>query len=217
MNRTFLIFLMIGTALMIAVIGGEQRSALPGYMPWEIKVLENGNIRVFGITLNKTRIQEANQILTSFPETRLIKTDNDNLALYAVYEQLNMGGFIARLELQYDVDNEELRRLEAQARPSGNGDYFILSEKLELDLLDSRVRSINYIPDIDYTIDMIFQHFGQTTDLKTVSNNLKLLHYPDRGLDILVDTQGSERFSYHAISVASAENAVNMPADQDTN
>jgi len=161
MNRTFLIFLMVGTALLIAVIGGEHRSAMPGYMPWEVKVLNNGNIRVFGITLNKTRIQEANQILSSFPETRLINNQNNKPALYAVYDQLNLGGLIVQLELQYDVDDETLQQLTSRASTAAEDNYATLPDQLELELLDARVRAIRYIPEIDYSDELILQHFGQ--------------------------------------------------------
>lgn len=202
MNRTFLIFLMVGTALLIAVIGGEQRSGLPGYMPWEVKVLDNGNIRVFGITLNKTRIQEANQILSSFPETRLQTDQNNHPALFAVYDQLNMGGLIVQLELQYDVDEETLKLLAARATDAEDGDYATLPDQLELELLDARVKAIRYLPEIDYDMETVLQRFGQPAEQQTLSDRLQLLHYPDMGLDILIDRLGPETLSYHAIEKA---------------
>ena len=72
MNRTFLLFLMIGTALLILVIGGNPTEDQPAYTPWNISILDNNKIRVFGVTLGKTTIQDANQIFANFPETRLI-------------------------------------------------------------------------------------------------------------------------------------------------
>lgn len=217
MNRTFLIFLMIGTALLIAVIGGEHRSALPGYMPWEVKALDNGNIRVFGITLNKTRIQEANQILSSFPETRLQTDRHNQLALFAVYDQLNMGGLIVQLELQYDVDEETLLQLASRATDSDEGDYATLPNQLEMELLDARVKTINYLPEIDYDMEMILQRFGQPGEQQTLSDRLQLLRYPDMGLDILLDKLGSEKFSYHAIATNRGEEVkdtkLNKPED----
>jgi hypothetical protein len=204
MNRTFLIFLMVGTALLIAVIGGEHRSALPGYMPWEVKVLDNGNIRVFGINLNRTRIQEANQILSSFPETRLQTDQNNQPALFAVYDQLNMGGLIVRLELQYDVDEETLGQLAARATDSDEGHDATLPDQLEMELLDARVKAIRYLPEIDYDMDMVLQRFGQPAELQSLSDRLQWLRYPDMGLDILLDRAGPEIFSYRAIEKPAA-------------
>ena len=80
---------MIGTALMIMVIGDNQDEKHPEYMPWNIDIIQNNNIRVFGVTLGKTRIQDANQILASFADTRLLKNGSE-LELIAVYDELNM-------------------------------------------------------------------------------------------------------------------------------
>ncbi|HED35773.1 MAG TPA: hypothetical protein ENJ08_16390 [Gammaproteobacteria bacterium] len=75
MNRTLLILLMIGSAMMIAVIGQRQPVNSLDYMPWKIDILQNGSTRVLGITLGKTTIQEANQIFASFAQTRLIRNN----------------------------------------------------------------------------------------------------------------------------------------------
>ncbi|VAW69970.1 hypothetical protein MNBD_GAMMA10-1344 [hydrothermal vent metagenome] len=75
MNRTFLILLMIGTAMMIAVIGQRKPLNSLDYMPWEVDLLKNGSTRVLGITLGKTTIQEANQIFASFAQSRLIRNN----------------------------------------------------------------------------------------------------------------------------------------------
>jgi len=66
MNRNFLIMLMIGTAMVITVIGQHDPANQLNSQPWEVATLENGSLRVFGITLEKTSIQEANQILADF-------------------------------------------------------------------------------------------------------------------------------------------------------
>jgi hypothetical protein len=200
MNRTFLIFLMIGTALMIAVIGGKRPPGLPGYLPWEVKVLANGNTRIFGITLNKTRIQDANQILSSFPRTRFVE-DPEEPGLYAVYDQLNLGGFLARLELQYDLDEDTLlpQAIDTNVdRDSASYDH--LPEQVQLALLDSRVKRIRYIPAVDYTPDLILQHFGQADETSSINDHIQRWVYRRMGLSIRMDKQGPEIFSYTPVN-----------------
>lgn len=204
MNRPFLIFLMVATALMIAVIGNRSRPTLPGYLPWEVKVLDNGSTRIFGITLGKTRIQDANQILASFPDNQLITQPADEAGLYAVYDQLNLGGFLARLELQYDLDDEQLARL-LPANDDSAGGYRGMSEREKMELLNATVKRIRYIPQVNYTADLLLQHFGQPNQQQTVGPQQQRWRYRVLGLDILVNADGPEVFTYHHIQSATDE------------
>jgi len=135
MNRTLLILLMIGSAMMIAVIGQRKPVNSLDYMPWEVDILKNGSTRVLGITLGKTTIQEANQIFASFAQTRLIQssasmdnsvsehpaangdsTGNENTAppdyqLIARYNDLNFDGMIAEVQLIYQLDKTKILAL----------------------------------------------------------------------------------------------------------
>ncbi len=205
MNRTFLIFLMIGTALVIAVIGDRRPPPLPGYLPWEIQILNNGNTRIFGITLNKTRIQDANQILSRFPSTHYIE-DPSEPGLYAVYDQLNLGGFLARLELQYDIPGDSFPR---QPGNDGQGTFEQLSEQMQMKLLDSRVKRIRYIPEVDYSEELILQHFGQADEEQKVNEQSKRWIFRQMGLSILVNDNGPDIFSY--ASIASEEKTEPVP------
>lgn len=211
MNRTFLIFLMIGTALMIAVTGGKRSSTLPGYMPWEVRVLPGGNTRVFGITLNKTRIQDANQILGSFPKNRLITEPHTASGLYAVYEQVNLGGFLAELALQYD--NALLEQTESMADVTVGTGYVNLPDQLQLELLNSRVKGIIYTPAVDYTPELVLQHFGQADEQHELEQGRQRWLYRDMGLNIFIDPRGPENFIYKPVKPAATDKQ-NMPASE---
>ncbi len=199
MNRSFLILLMVGTALMIAVIGNRPRPVMPGYMPWEVKVLDNGNTRIFGITLGKTRIQDANQILSSFPDNRIERDAQRQPGLYAVYEQLNLGGFLVRLELEYDLDAQQLQMITGDVAAEDTIDLpQQLDDDVQMQLLNSTVRSIRYIPQVDYTEALLLQHFGQPEQREHQGNH-HYWRYPAIGLSIDIDDQGPDIFSYHRV------------------
>ena len=207
MNRTFLIFLMVGTALMIAVMGRDPSSSIPGYMPWEIKVLDNGHVLVFGITLEKTRIQDANQILSSFPDTRLTTDQQQVSKLTAVYDELSLGGLLAQIELQYDINEDELKKLQQIAVAQNNLGYSKLPEEVELNLLDSTVKSLTYRPAVDYDIDIILQRFGQADKQQKISEQSELWIYLDRGLTITIDNQGPDVFHYTSVRPLPRQNS----------
>lgn len=205
MNRTLLIFLMIGTALMIAVIGGKRSTSQMEYMPWQIDTLKNGHTRVFGITLEKTSIQDANQILSSFPDTRLYDADSTSPRLVAVYDELNISGLLAQIELVYDVDAAQLMELQQLASPVENQDYKKLPADREMALLDAVVKELIYKPAIDYQADDIQQRFGPPTEDVKLDENTRLWRYPDLGLQIRVSDVTTDEFIYSSLATIPPE------------
>lgn len=199
MNRTFLIFLMIGTALMIMVMSEKQSPSDLNNRPWEIDIHKNGNIRVFGITLGKTTIQDANQILASFPETRVIM-DTPQTRLVAMYDELIIGGFIASIELNYALDEDTLKKLVNKTTIPADKTYGLLDKNTEMTLLSTVINGLNYKPGIDYDMDAILQRFGQPTTETKLTDSITQLEYPDLGLEITIDTQGPDIFKYQPLS-----------------
>ncbi len=195
MNRTLLIFIMIGCALMIMVIGGKGFESNSTYTPWNIDIVQNNNIRVFGITLGKTRIQDANQILASFADTRLVKNEN-RLQLIAVYNELNLAGLIAEIELLYDLDEAKLAELKKSAEQDDKLNSMHLPENIEMDLLTAVVSKLTYKPSVDYEIDIILQRFGPAASEEKINENVEHWTYPDIGLEIIIDKQGPDQFIY---------------------
>ncbi len=195
---------MVGTALMIAVIGGESEPGLPGYMPWEVTVLKDGKTKVFGITLGKTRVQDANQILSSFPDNQLL-TNNSEPGLYAVYDNLNMGGFIAKLQLEYDIDLKTLTELQQDSLPGNQKFELSLTNEQEIQLLGTTVKSMRYLPYIDYEPELILQHFGQADAQTKVSDTIERWTYRDKGIEVLLDLEGPDIFIYTPIPQPSSD------------
>lgn len=199
MNRTFLILLMIGTALMIMVMGEKQVPSDINSTPWEVSIINNENVRVFGITLGKTTIQDANQILASFPETRLVM-DDSQAKLVAVYDELIIGGFIASIELSYALDAESLKQLADKSSNISDKSYGLLDKNAEMALLSTVINGLIYRPSIDFDIDAILQRFGQPAREDKPTDSITHMDYPDLGLEIIVDTQGPDLFKYQPLS-----------------
>lgn len=167
-------------------------------MPWNIDITKNGNIRIFNITLGKTRIQDANHILASFAETLLVKNNND-IKLIAVYNELNMGGLIAEIELLYDLDKEKLLELEKVALQDNASNSMHLPKDIEMNLLTTVISGLTYRPAVDFDIDIILQRFGLPAIEDKISDNIEHWQYPDLGLKIIIDKQGLDQFIYSSI------------------
>jgi hypothetical protein len=194
---------MIGTAMMIAVIGQHEPDIQLDSLPWEVDRLDNRSLRVFGLTLEKTSIQQANQLFASFGKTQLrVVTDNDMQQTYeliALYDDLTIGGLIAQIILRYDIKQQELQKL-YQLLNSENSEpgtqLFSISNKAEMNYLSTAISAITYIPSIDYGLDAIRQNFGQATEEKQLNEELLLWIYPELGLTIHIHSNTPDEFVY---------------------
>ena len=203
MNRTFLIFLMIGTAMIVAVIGQHEPSAQQDTMPWEVDKLKNGSLRVFGITLSKTSIQDANQIFASFAETRLqVTTDtseNKTYQLIANYNELIIGGLITKIVLTYQLDQKALEKIAHSIKNIKNtqgSQLYPINNKIEMSYLNTAISTITYIPSIDYGLETIRQNFGQATEEKQIDEELQIWTYPEMGLQVYIYKSELDHFVY---------------------
>jgi len=211
MNRTFLIILMIGTAMMIAVIGQHEPTTQLDTMPWEVDRLENGSLRVFGLTLGKTSIQDANQIFASFAKTRFqVSTDSNHYQTYqliAIYDDLIIGGLVAQIKLNYLIESSQLQNIYRSLKKSQTDnndtealkegiDLYAVSKEIEIKQLNKPVSSITYTPSIDYDLDSIRQYFGPAAEEKQINEDLQLWSYPEMGLKIYISQSKPDHFIY---------------------
>ena len=206
MNRTFLIFLMIGTAMIVAVIGQHEPTAQLDTMPWEVDKLKNGSLRVFGITLSKTSIQDANQIFASFAETRLqVTTDASERKTYqliADYNELIIGGLIAKISLTYQLNQKALEEIAHSIKNVENTQgrhLYSINNKIEMSYLNTAISTITYIPSIDYGLETIRQNFGQATEEKQIDEELQIWTYPEMGLQVYIYKSELDHFVYAAL------------------
>lgn len=205
MNRTFLIVLMIATAMMIAVIGQQKPASHLDNVPWEVDLLDNGSTRVFGLTLDKTSIQESNQIIASFAETLLLVNDDQSYQLIARYNELTIGGLIAQLQLVYKLDQQELKLIYDTLDTTNEGSTdknrasYKLDKKTEMSYLSTPIASVTYTPSIDYGEEIIRQRFGQPKDEQKINDDELLWLYPELGLKIHIHANKADEFIYSSL------------------
>ncbi len=194
---------MIATALMIMVIGDSSDSEQTTHMPWNIDIQANGTSRVFGITLGRTQLQDANQILAQYPETHFIPaSENMPARLVSIYDELNTGGLLATIELEYALEPSTLVEYEKSALTVADKSYLQLSDQHQMQLLSATIKTLTYKPAIDYEIDVILQRFGTATEQLQINDTTQRWRYPELGLEIVIDSAGLDTFIYRAIAAS---------------
>ncbi len=207
LNRTFLVFLMIASAMLIAVIGQREPTAHLDAMPWEVYRLENNSLRVFGITLGKTSIQEANQIFASFAETKFqVTIDNNEFQTYqliADYDELVIGRLLAKIQATYLISQKNLQHIAGTLNiATGNQGkkFYLIDKKTEMKYLNTAIETITYIPSIDYDLETIQQRFGHASEEKQLNEHEKLWRYPEMGLEIYIHDSEPDKFVYSVLN-----------------
>jgi len=189
--------------MMIAVLGQYKPHTQLNYTPWDIQIQDNGASRVFGLTLGKSNIQEANQIFASFADTRLLIDESNQPVLVAHYNELVMDGIVADLELYYQLEPAVLEQLHKDLVAIENSQRqqtYKLPADTEMDYLSTPIARIVYKPAIQYGEELITQRFGAPQQTVKVDDQQRHWLYPDSGLTIsLFDGQQAEEFEYRPL------------------
>lgn len=189
--------------MMIAVIGQHESSVQLDTMPWEVDRIDDNSIRVFGITLGKTTVQESNQILAQFGKTQLeVKTGADqkpHFQLSSTYDDLLIGGLIAQIKITYQINQKKLQSIYNSIRSSSSqpqATAYPLTRDIEMEYLNTPISTITYIPSIDYGEDTLLQNFGPAAEEIKVNENETIWLYPKMGLKIYILKNKPDRFVY---------------------
>jgi len=189
--------------MMIAVIGQHEPASQLDTMPWEVDRLENGSLRVFGLTLGKTSIQEANQIFARFGKSQFrVSTDingNQSFEMFTLYTDLTFSGLLASIKLNYQIDQKSLESIYRSMQAPGVThpvETIQISNDIEMKYLSATIASITYIPSVDYELQTIRQYFGQASEEKSISDEYQLWSYPEMGLQIHIHSTEPDQFVY---------------------
>jgi len=194
---------MIASALLIAVLGKPPTQQHSDFLPWDIRMPAADKLQVFGITLGKTRLEGANQILSRFPETQLHYEDGMPDHLVSHYKGINLGGLLATLELDSQLTPLLIDEIESIPAPE-SGSYAPIPEGLKMETLTSLVYRARFIPQVNMSEDEVLSRFGPPERQQRISNTEMIYYYPSMGLTIHLDRQHQDQFIYQPPSFHSA-------------
>ena len=202
MNRTFLIFLMIASAMLIAVIGTQTPTTQHDFAPWDVVTADSGSIHVFGMTIGKTTIKKSEQLFENTAETQLFiePGNSDKQQLIAAHKALIISGVISELQLVYQLEQNTLNELYSSLDITPETQEARLSYSISPELKESYssapIANITYIPSINYGEEVILQRFGTPQEVRTISDTERYWLYPEIGLEILLHSNQAEHFIY---------------------
>ena len=151
-------------ALLLAVgilLPGESPSPVAD-LPWQIEHGQNG-MRVFGLTLGRSTLDEAQSKFQEPAEISLFVSDTGKFAAEAYFDRISLSGLSAKVVMAAALSQAELQSMyERGLRTSalGSGRKVELHPDDKEKVLCAAIASITYLPSSALDEALIAQRFG---------------------------------------------------------
>jgi hypothetical protein len=170
-------------------------------LPWQIEPLPDGRSRIFDLTLGtstmsdaRARFGEGQMALVAAPgEAELLELYFNDVTLGVV-----TGKLVATAGLPADVLAAMRQRATKTEYMNSSTKKSALADEDIPGAFAAPIRAVSFIPSINLDEAMIVQRFGQPAERIRTSEKAEHFLYPDRGLDVVLDTDGKELLQYVA-------------------
>ena len=199
-KKCYLFLIVLGFIILITSISDKRFNISSDNLPWQISLLEDGNTKVFGITLNKTTVREALQTLNAYPEIAVFEHTDGRQNLEAYISSISLSGLTAKVILEYGVNKETMDRyirgnINKEGTPSGAFKYK-LNEEDSIEALNAPVISISYFPYAQFDDEIILLRFGVADEIIELNDKSSVYLYPKLGLSITYNLQEKDVLQY---------------------
>lgn len=157
-------------------------------LPWHIEHPAPGKIRIFGLTLGTSTINEAELHFQEEAEPSLFKSPDGRLVAEMFFEQVTLAGLKSRIVASISVSAVELQAMyERGLRISSVGNSKKITPTPE-DVAQLRalpISSLTYMPSIRLEEEIFLKRFGQPAQrIREKQSGAVHWLYPQDGLDI---------------------------------
>jgi hypothetical protein len=177
--------------------GNEQRNdeVVTG-LPWQIDTLPGGDTRVFGITPGQTTLGEAIELLGDDMKLAIIAAPHETGTVEAYYSHHSVGPITGKMILVLNITPDVLAPLRERAfQDGGTRRYHLHPDDLPV-AYRAPVRVINFLPSFNLDEDIVQARFGAPAEIIQIDEQQQHWLYPDKGLDLILNTDGKEVLQY---------------------
>ena len=194
---------LVGALLALAVamlLPGPPRET-PIHLPWQIERLEDGSTRVFGLTLGKSTLQEAEQLFQEEAVISLFAKDDGERVVESFFKKVTLSGLKAKIVVVLDYSQPELQAVYdrgARIATMGSGQRKVtLSTDDVRDAMQRPIVTITYLPSANLDSELIEKRFG-APERKIQEEKSDIVHwlYPELGLDIVLSDEEKDVLQY---------------------
>lgn len=221
MNKVAILAGMVAGSLLLGtlvVVGGDRMKApapeasqtagtesAPG-LPWQIEARPDGSSRVMGLTLSTgpdaSTLADVRRLFGAEVQVAIIAAPGEAGSLEAFVDPAQLGFVSGKLVVTARLDDAALKGLRERAIKSDFMESatrkYTLAPEDEAQALKAPIASLSFIPQARLDVDAILARFGQPARRVKSNGHLEHFLYPDKGLDVILDTEGKELLQYVA-------------------
>lgn len=204
--KTVLAFLLL-IAAVIAVsmlFRGDENPAVQPLtgLPWQIDILPDGEARVFGLVPGHSTLDEARERFGMDMQIAVVAAPGEPGSLEAYSNNVTAGVITGKIILLADADVETVARLRQRAVKTEYMDSTTKKFILHRDDLALAWRvpiaGITFIPSVNLDEQTAITRFGVPNERIRVNDRVEHFLYPQKGLDLVLDSRGKEVLQYVA-------------------
>lgn len=179
-----------------------QTADTQNLLPWHIEHLSANETRVFGVTLNQTSVNEAEQLFKENAKVSMFHSTQGQLAVEAYFEEIALNGLKAKMVVTFAVPETDLKAMfdrSIRAQGVGSGKQITLTTEDVSSVRKMPINGITYMPSINLDEEVFTQRFGIPTQrIKETESGVIHWLYENHGLDITFDGSAKPILQYVA-------------------
>jgi hypothetical protein len=196
-----LIVVLLFVPMLLSPVPDNQKGEAVTGLPWQIEVLPDGASRVFQLSLGQSTLADARARFGE-GEMALVAAPGEAETLEYYFDTVTAGAVTGKMIVTADLATEILTAMRQRATKTeymqSNAKKSVLAEADQPAALAAPIRALAFVPSINLDEAMITQRFGPPAERIKSGDNLEHLLYPDRGLEIRLDTEAKEVLQYVA-------------------
>lgn len=202
--------LIAGTVLVVGHDGSQpnaHKATQPSSgLPWQIQTLPGGQTQVMGLTLGgqASTLADAQRIWGSNVEVALIAAPGEGGSLEAFIDPAQAGFINGKLVLTLQAPADAIagmrqRALKSEFMESTTRKY-TLSPADRQSAAAYAITAMAFIPQANLDAAMVIDRFGTPAARRRVGEDAEHFLYPDKGLDLTLNSRGKDVLQYVAPS-----------------
>lgn len=201
--KIFLLLFVLLAAMLLGypLLNESKNTELVAGLPWQIDVLPDGSIKVFGLHIGVSSLSDVLENLGNDDmDVAIIAASNEVGSLEMYYGHYRAGGVSGKLIVRANASEKNIRdwrqrSLKSGYMASGKAKKYVLSEKDLKLALNEVVTGLTFIPSINLDEKIIVARFGEPAE-QLHSEGVTHYVYPEKGLDIALFEEAKEVIQY---------------------
>ncbi len=215
MNKVAVLAGMVAGSLLLGtlvVVGGDMSKAPSPTasqaggtgLPWQIDVRPDGSSQVMGLTLSNgpdaSTLADVRRLFGAEVPIAIVAAPGEAGSLEAFVDPAQIGFVNGKLVVTARLDAATLQGLRERALKSDFMESatrkYTLAPADEALALKAPIAALSFIPQARLDADAILARFGPPARRVQSNGHLEHFLYPDKGLDVILDTEGKELLQY---------------------